>query len=133
MVDAISLQVVQQAVPDLTPDQLDRLHREVNAAVRRIAPCLGGVDLNGDEIVEAEGIVLRALGRRDVEAWVESVTTGKYSVTYRNSAGTASLFTDVDERALRKLCPAAAPAGMPVGCFPPPGGHDRLFRTLRPY
>ena len=133
MVDAISLQVVQQAVPDLTPDQLDRLHREVNAAVRRIAPCLGGVDLNSDGIVEAEGIVLRALDRRDVEAWVESVTTGKYSVTYRNSAGTTALFTGDDERALRKLCPAAAPAGMPEGSFPPPGGHDRLFRTLRPY
>ena len=109
MVDAISLQVVGQAVPDLTPDQLDRLHREVNAAVRRIAPCLGEGDLTSDEIVEAEGIVLRALGRRDVEAWVASVTTGKYSVTYRNSAGTTALFTDVDERALRKLCPAAAP------------------------
>ena len=133
MVDAISLQVVQQAVPDLTPDQLDRLHREVNAAVRRIAPCLGEVDLNSDEIVEAEGIVLRALGRRDVEAWVESVTTGKYSVTYRNSAGTTALFTDVDEQALRRLCPAAAPGGMPEGSFPPPGGHDRLFRTWRPY
>ena len=133
MVDAISLQVVQQAVPDLTPDQLDRLHREVNAAVRRIAPCLGEVDLNSDEIVEAEGLVLRAIGRRDVEAWVASVTTGKDSVTYRDGAGTTALFTDVDERALRKLCPAAAPAGMPECCFPPPGGHDRLFRTLRPY
>ena len=133
MVDAISLQVVQQAVPDLTPDQLDRLHREVNAAVRRIAPCLGEGDLNSDEIVEAEGIVLRALGRRDVEAWVASVTTGKYSVTYRDGAGTTALFTDVDEQALRKLCPAATPAGIPEGSFPPPGGHDRLFRTLRPY
>ena len=133
MVDAISREVVGQAVPDLTPDQLDRLHREVNAAVRRIAPCLGEVDLNGDVIVEAEGIVLRALGRRDVEAWVASVTTGKYSVTYRDGAGTTALFTDVDEQALRKLCPAAAPGGMPEGSFPPPGGHDRLFRTLRPY
>ena len=38
MVDAISREVVGQAVPDLTPDQLDRLHREVNAAVRRVAP-----------------------------------------------------------------------------------------------
>ena len=133
MADAISREVVGRAVPDLTPDQLDRLHREVNAAVRRIAPCLGEVDLNSDEIVEAEGIVLRALGRRDVEAWVASVTTGKYSVTYRDGAGTTALFTDDDARALRKLCPAAAPAGMPEGSFPPPGGHDRLFRTLRPY
>lgn len=133
MADAISREVVGRTVPDLTPDQLDRLHREVNAAVRRIAPCLGEVAPDGDEIVEAEGIVLRALGRRDVEAWVASVTTGKYSVTYRDGAGTTALFTDVDERALRKLCPAAAPGGMPEGSFPPPGGHDRLFRTLRPY
>lgn len=133
MADVILLDVVEQAVPDLTPDQLGRLHREVNAAVRRIAPCLGEATFGSDEIVEAEGIVLRALGRHDVEAWVASVTTGKYGVTYRNSAGTTALFTGDDERALRKLCPAAAHSGMPEGSFPLPGGHDRLFRTLRPY
>ena len=133
MADAVSHEVVGWAVPDLTPNQLDRLHREVNAAVRRVAPCLGEAALDSDEIAEAEGIVLRALGRGDVEAWVASVTTGKYSVTYRNSAGTTALFTGDDERALRKLCPAAVPSGMPEGSFPPLGGHDRLFHTLRPY
>ena len=131
MVDAISLQVVQQAVPDLTPDQLDRLHREVNAAVRRIAPCLGGVDLNGDEIVEAEGVVLRALGRRDVDAWAEAVTTGKYSVKYRPDAGTTSLFTEGDEAALRRLCGTRPASGTPEGSFPTAGSYDRLFGRPR--
>ena len=131
MADAISLQVVQQAVPDLTPDQLDQLHREVNAVVRRVAPCLAAADIASDEVAEAEGIVRRALSRLDIDAWAESVTTGKYSVKYRPDAGTTSLLTEGDEAALRRLCGTRPASGTPEGSFPTAGSYDRLFGRPR--
>ena len=131
MIDVISRDIIEAAAPDLTQAEVDQLHREVNAVVRRVAPCLATADIASDEVAEAEGIVRRALSRLDIDAWAESVTTGKYSVKYRPDAGTTSLFTEGDEAALRRLCGTRPASGTPEGSFPTAGSYDRLFGRPR--
>ena len=131
--DLVSLAQVESRTPFLSRDDQVLLRAELNAAVRRIAPCLTTIDADEDAVAEAIGIVLRALGRQDTDAWVESVTTGKYAVRYRPGAAASGVLTAGDEAALRRLCGPTAPAGLPDGSFPAPGGHERLFRTLRAY
>ena len=131
MDELIEMWDVETRTPDLTPDEQQQLHAELNAAGRRVAPCLAADVLTADQAVEARGILLRAIDRAGaVEAWVESVSTGPYGTKFRASAGTSSILTSADEAALRALCGGTSDALAPLGSFPAAGPYDRLFASL---
>ena len=128
MAELIEIWDVEARTPDLATDEQQQLHAELNAAGRRVAPCLAADVLTADQVVEARGILLRAIDRAGaVDAWVESVTTGPYSAKFRASTGTSCILTREDEAALRALCPVATQPGLPRGSFPAAAGLDRLF------
>lgn len=126
----MAIEVLEDVTPDLTEAQRDRLLAELNAAIRREAPCLVGLPATSDLVILAVGIALRAVGRVGaVDAWVESEVAGPFQVRYRSAAGTSSLLTDGDKAALRALCSDAAVPGLPAGSFPDAPDYGRLFST----
>lgn len=129
--DVVSLIEVITRTPDLSPQDQGALHAEINAAIRRVAPCFAG-EVTPDQQAEARGIALRAIARSGaVDAWVESVTSGPFSTKFRASAGSASILTRDDVSALKGLCGAASGDLGPLGSFPEAGSYDRLFSAPR--
>lgn len=130
--ELISLDDIESRTPDLSPSDAELLHEALNATVRRIAPCLATPGADPGAVAEARNLLLlRVLPRLDVDSWVESVTTGKYSVKFRPSAAAVNLLNGAEESALRRLCGATATGGLPEGYFPDAAGYDRLFYQPR--
>lgn len=133
MADILTVEEVQTWAPSLTESDATLLHKALNAAVRRVAPCLTVDDADPDAIDEARLILSTSIKRReDVDSWVHSITTGPHHVTMRDSAAHVSVLAPTDEDALRALCATTSSRGNgPRGHFPPPSGIDHLFHSPR--
>ncbi len=130
-VDVVELQDVMARALDLAIEDAMSLTAELNAAVRRVAPCFASGTVNTDQVAEARGIALRAVGRlTSADGWVESVTTGPYGAKFRASAAASGALTDEDVKALKALCGAPSSDLGPLGSFPAAGAYDHLFATL---
>lgn len=130
-VDVVTFEDVTERAPELAVPDAIGLVAELNAAVRRVAPCFASGTVNTDQVAEARGIALRAVGRlTSADGWVESVTTGPYGAKFRASAAASGVLTSDDVKALKALCGAPSSDLGPLGSFPAVGAYDHLFATL---
>lgn len=129
MFDLIDLGLVLEVNPSLSPQEAGVLLAAVNSQVRRVAPCLS--DATADQLAEAVYVVTEALRRP--AAWIDSESTGPFTVKYRALlSGRASVLNDADVAALQGLCGAAVPVpGLSRGSFPEPSGIEGLYSRPR--
>ena len=128
MLYLIDLDIIREVSPSLSPQEAGVLLAAVNSQVRRVAPCLS--DATADQWAEAVYVVTEALRRP--AAWIDSESTGPFTVKYRALlTGRASVLNDADVATLRGLCGAASSVpGLSRGSFPEPSGIEGLH--LRP-
>ena len=128
MPDLIDLGLILEVNPSLSPQEASILLAAVNSQVRRVAPCLSGA--TADQLAEAVYVVTEALRRP--AAWIDSESTGPFTVKFRALlSGSASVLNDADVAALQGLCGAASSVpGLSRGSFPEPSGIEGLH--LRP-
>ena len=130
MPDLIDLGLVLEVSPSLSPQEANILLAAVNSQVRRVAPCLSGA--TADQRAEAVYVVTEALRRP--AAWIDSESTGPFTVKYRALlSGQASVLSAADVAALRGLCGAVVPGvpGVSRGSFPEPSGIEGLYSRPR--
>lgn len=131
-IDVITDSDVMARTPDLTVEDQQSLTAELNAAVRRVAPPFVLGTATDDQLAEARGIVLRAIGRlTSSDGWVESTNTGPYGAKFRASAAASGALTSDDVKALKAVCGGPSADFGPLGSFPAAGDYDHLFATLR--
>lgn len=112
----------------LPAEQADMLISEVEGAALDAAPCLADL---ADETKRArvKALLLRAAFRWASQGFggISSQSLGQASVNYAPGVNPGDL-ASFEVARLRLICGLqAAPAGMPVGSFPPAGDYDRLF------
>ena len=127
MLDLIDLGLILEVSPSLSPQEADILLAAVNSQVRRVAPCLS--EATEDQRAEAIYVVTEALRRP--AAWIDSESTGPFTVKYRALlSGRASVLSAADVAALRGLCGAAVP-GLSRGSFPELSGIEGFYSRPR--
>ena len=127
MPDLIDLGLILEVSPSLSPQEANILLAAVNSQVRRVAPCLSNA--TADQLAEAVYVVTEALRRP--AAWIDSESTGPFTVKYRALlSGRASVLNDADVAALQGLCGSRPVNGLSRGAFPEPSGIEGLH--LRP-